>query len=92
MSLCKPVNTPACLTGIASESDGESVEQCHCQELIGSLFFRATRTRPDISAAVNLHCRYSSNPKEIHLVAAKRVLRYLRGTVDVALWFPRQSK
>lgn len=88
MSLCKPVSAPAYVTGSTPRNDG-LVDQRHYQELVGSLLFLDTRT--DISAAVNLLCRYSSSPRESQLVAGKRVLRYLRGTTEFALWFPKRS-
>lgn len=51
-------------------------------EAIGSLLFAAQITRPDISYAVNLLSRFSSNPGKAHWAAVKRVLRYLKGTIN----------
>jgi hypothetical protein len=44
-------------------------------------------TRADIAFAVLVLSRYLSNPTQSHLLAAKRVLRYLRGTADLALTY-----
>lgn len=55
------------------------------QALVGSLMRPATQTRPDISYAVGILCRYLNRPCTIHLDAAYRVARYLRGTADHAL-------
>jgi transposase InsO family protein len=52
------------------------------QSIIGGLMFAATCTRPDIAFAVNRLSRYCANPTEAHYAAAKRVLRYLAGTVN----------
>ncbi|XP_070022874.1 secreted RxLR effector protein 161-like [Nicotiana sylvestris] len=48
------------------------------QGIIGSLFY-LTASRPDIVFSVGLCERFQSNPKESHLKAAKRMLRYLKG-------------
>lgn len=47
--------------------------------------YAATATRPDISFAVGVLSKFNSKPNEAHLTAAKRVIRYLKGTVNVAL-------
>lgn len=53
--------------------------------MVGSLLFIYSRTRPYIRAAVNILCRECARPHQQNLVAAKQVLRYLRGTNDFAL-------
>ena len=44
-----------------------------------------TLTRPDISFAVNKVCQYLSKPTTVHWKAVKRILRYVKGTVDTRL-------
>lgn len=56
-------------------------------ELIGKLNYLATRTRPDISYALSVLSKYNSQPRQQHVQAAKRVLRYLAGTSDVGLMY-----
>jgi hypothetical protein len=56
-------------------------------ELVGSLLYASISTRPDISHAVAVLSRFMSNPGERHWVAAKRVLRYLKGTKGMGLEF-----
>ena len=53
--------------------------------LIGSLQFLATATRPDISYAVNKLASYTANPSLAHYSAAKRLLRYLKGTKNYGI-------
>ena len=65
------------------------VDAGHYQSIIGSLSYAATVTRPDIAFAVSALSRYCSRPFTSHLTAAKRVLRYLKGTADLKLVFPR---
>lgn len=87
MEKCKSVNTPACIPGKVSEELSELVNQKSYQEIVGALLFLSTRTRPDISAAVNILCRHCSRPRKEDLVAAKRIMRYLQGTRKFALYF-----
>lgn len=84
MANCKAVSTPASM-GSAVIGPDEDVDQRYFQELVGSLLFLSTRTRPDIALAVIHLCRRVSSPNKNDLVAAKRVLRYLKGTVDFSL-------
>ena len=44
-----------------------------------------TNTRPDICFAVNTLSQYMVNPKHVHLIGAKYVMRYLKGTLDYGL-------
>ncbi len=48
--------------------------------MISSIIYAYTQTRPDIAFAVSALSRYYINPNKQHLLAAKRVLRYLAGT------------
>jgi hypothetical protein len=55
--------------------------------LIGSLMYIALATRPDIAFAVTALSRYNEIPLQMHLTAAKRVLRYLNSTMKLELHF-----
>ena len=54
-------------------------------KLVGKLLYLAVATRPDIAYVVGVLCRFVKNPGEAHWNVAKRILRYLRGTVDMSL-------
>ena len=56
--------------------------------MIGSLFY-LTASRRDIMFNVCLCARFQSNPKESHLNAVKRILKYLVGTINLGLWYPK---
>ena len=56
--------------------------------MIGSLLYLMA-TRTDILQAVCMVACFQSSPKESHLVALKRILRYLKGTMDYGLWYPK---
>lgn len=57
------------------------------RELIGSLMYLAVGTRPDIAFAVSTLSQFLENPGEVHWEAARRILRYLKGTKDWRLTF-----
>ena len=54
---------------------------------IGALMYLANTTRPDIAFAVNLLARYSSAPTRRHWNGIKHILRYLKGTTDMGLFY-----
>jgi hypothetical protein len=51
--------------------------------------YLANCTRPDIAFAVNLLVRHSATPTRRHWVGVKTILKYLKGTQDLGLWFPK---
>ena len=59
---------------------------------IGALMYLASHTRPDISFSVNLLARYSSCPTRRHWNGVKHILRYLRGMMDMGLYYPNVPK
>ncbi|XP_070672584.1 uncharacterized mitochondrial protein AtMg00810-like [Malus domestica] len=59
--------------------------------LVGGLQY-LTWTRPDLSFAVNLVCQFMHSPRHSHFQAVKRILRYLKGSLDLGLWFPKCAK
>ena len=56
--------------------------------IVGSLMYAALGTRPDLSYCVTPLSRYNATPLQMHLTAAKRALRYLKGTSDYMLHYP----
>ncbi|PKU71110.1 putative mitochondrial protein [Dendrobium catenatum] len=58
--------------------------------MIGSLLY-LTVSRPDIMFSVCLCARFQADPKESHLTAVKRIFRYLLGTQNLGIWYPRHS-
>ncbi|KAJ9539456.1 hypothetical protein OSB04_032189 [Centaurea solstitialis] len=50
-----------------------------------------TASRPDIMYATCLCARYQADPKESHMKAVERIFRYLKGTPNLGLWYPRDS-
>ena len=75
---------------IDSDPKGKSVDPTLYRGMIGSLMY-LTASRPDIMFSVCLLARYQAAPKESHLIAVKRILRYLKGCPDLGLWYPKDS-
>nr|GEZ74766.1 retrovirus-related Pol polyprotein from transposon TNT 1-94 [Tanacetum cinerariifolium] len=50
-----------------------------------------TANRPDLQFAICMYARYQARPTEKHVHAVKRIFRYLRGTVNRGLWYPKDS-
>ncbi|XP_068503128.1 secreted RxLR effector protein 161-like [Phaseolus vulgaris] len=91
MESCKEASTPlssSCY--MDADAAGKEVDQTKYRGLIGSLLYLTT-SRPDIMFVVCFCARYQANPKESHFKAAKRILKYLKGTTNVGLWHPSYS-
>ncbi|GJT91674.1 retrovirus-related pol polyprotein from transposon TNT 1-94 [Tanacetum coccineum] len=69
---------------------GEPIDQTDYRSKIGSLMY-LTSSRPDIVQAVCYCARYQARPTEKHLKEVKRIFRYLRGTINMGLWYPKDS-
>ena len=88
MQNCNPSATPEEMSRLSKpQQDEEQVDLKLYQSIVGSLIYAAISTRPDISHAVNMISRYLANPGPAHLVAAKRILRYIKGTTNIGLTF-----
>lgn len=61
------------------------------REIVGSLIYIMTCTRPDLSFVVTKLSQYMSKPTKAHLNVAKQVLRYLKGTIDYNITFSKSS-
>jgi hypothetical protein len=59
--------------------------------MIGSLLY-LTASRLDIIFFVCLCARYQANPKESHLIILKKILRYVKGTLNFGLWYDKQTE
>ncbi|KAI3697825.1 hypothetical protein L6452_30922 [Arctium lappa] len=91
MENCKPIGTPmAPGTKIRTDPSGKSVDVRTYRGMIGSLMY-LTSSRPDIMFSTCLCTRYHVDPKESHLAAIKRIFRYLKGTADLGLWYPKDT-
>lgn len=87
----KPVCTHM-VTGCSLSANDESVvvHQPTYRSMIGSLLY-LTSTHPNIMHAVGIVGRFQENPKETDLQAVKRIFKYLQGSQNYGLWYPRDT-
>ena len=83
-SVCTPAEPGLDLRDNTATDASENVPY---RELVGSLMFLCNVTRPDISFAVNIVSRYVNNFGRNHWEACKRILKYLRGTHNLGIYY-----
>ncbi|GJZ14454.1 uncharacterized mitochondrial protein-like protein [Tanacetum coccineum] len=73
-----------------ADPQGKAVDPTRYRGMIGSLMY-LTSNRPDLIFVVCMCARYLTKPTKKHLHAVKRIFRYLRGTINVGLWYSKDS-
>ena len=87
----KSISTPMGTNGhLDSDASGNMVDQKLYRSMIGSLLY-VTASRPDVMFSVCMCARFQASPRESHLKATKRILRYLKHTQNVGVWYPKGS-
>jgi hypothetical protein len=87
----KPIKTPMGTNGhLDLNTGGKFVDQKVYWSMIGSLLYLCA-SRLNIMFSVCMCARFQANPKEVHLRAVKRVMRYLVYTPMFGLWYPKGS-
>nr|GEX18706.1 hypothetical protein [Tanacetum cinerariifolium] len=69
---------------------GKQVDHTDYRSMIGSLMY-VTSSRPNIMFTTCMYARNQANPNEHHVLAVKRIFRYLKGTINLGLWYPKDS-
>ena len=88
----KLISTPIGTNGILySDASGNMVDQKLYRSMIGSLLY-VTTLRPDVMFSVCMCARFQASPRESHFKATKRILRYLKHTQNIGLWYPKGAK
>ena len=89
----KIITTPADIIVKLKKDDGVSknVNSVVYQSMVGSLLYATIATRPDIAQAVGMVSKFCSKPTEAHLTAVKRILRYLKGTLNLAIKYQKSE-
>jgi hypothetical protein len=84
-----PISTSMVVGCKLSKDDmSPNVDKRTYQSMIGSLMY-ITTSHPDIMQVVGMVGHYQSAPKQSHLVAVTRIFKYLKGTMNYGLWYPR---
>ncbi|KAI5346241.1 hypothetical protein L3X38_014120 [Prunus dulcis] len=87
----KPCSTPCLPYHRLLKDDGKPYSHLEqYRSIVGALQY-LTFTRPDIAFSVNQACQFMHNPMESHVVAVKRILRYLKSTIDFGIWLSPSS-
>src|SRR3954462_5223237 len=83
----KPSPTSYDASVLLRKNRGNARDQLRYSQIIGSLMYLASATRPDIAFAVSKLSRFVSNPGDVHWHAIERVMRYLKGTMSHGLHY-----
>nr|GEY11272.1 retrovirus-related Pol polyprotein from transposon TNT 1-94 [Tanacetum cinerariifolium] len=88
---CDLVGTPMVeKSKLDEDKEGKVIDPSHYRSMIGTLLY-LTASRPDLQFAICMCAQYQARPTKKHLHAVKRIFRYLRGTVNRGLWYPKDS-
>lgn len=87
MSNCNQVSIPADPNKALYDLENEKPVVFPYREAVGSIMYLAVSTRPDLSFAIGLVSRFLENPRETHVNAVKRILRYIKGTINYGIFF-----
>ncbi|GJU23939.1 retrovirus-related pol polyprotein from transposon TNT 1-94 [Tanacetum coccineum] len=88
---CDPVDTPMVeKSKLDEDKEGKAVDPSHYRGMISTLIY-LTASRPDLQFAICMCARYQARPTKKHLNAVKRIFRYLKGTINWGLWYPKDS-
>ncbi|GJW04070.1 hypothetical protein Tco_1562926 [Tanacetum coccineum] len=89
MQSSNPVETPMVEKSKLDEDlQGKAVDPTHYRGIVGTLMYLTT-SRPDITFVVCMCARYQAKSTEKHLHAIKRIFKYLRGTINRGIWYPK---
>lgn len=92
MEGCNPAHTPMEeRLRLSRESTAEEVDATEYRRIVGSLCY-LVHTRPDLAFAVGYVSRFIERPTEEHMMAVKRILRYVAGTTHYGLHYKRKTK
>nr|XP_016483994.1 PREDICTED: uncharacterized mitochondrial protein AtMg00810-like [Nicotiana tabacum] len=87
----KSIGTPISpSTSLDKDEQGKLVDETKYRGMIGSLLY-IMASRPDIMFSVCKCAMFQLAPKESHLIAVKRIIRYLIGTTSYGLWYPSSN-
>ena len=68
----------------------KSVDSSLFRNMMGSLFY-LTSSRLDISYSVGMCARYQANPKKFHMIALRRIIKYVKTTSDFGVWYNKDT-
>nr|GEY00189.1 uncharacterized mitochondrial protein AtMg00810-like [Tanacetum cinerariifolium] len=90
MTYCDSIGTLIATKHLDADLSGTPVDQIKYRSKVGALMY-LTASRPDIMHATCYCARYEAQPTEKHLTAVKRIFRYLKDTIHMGLWYPKDT-
>nr|GEZ75270.1 hypothetical protein [Tanacetum cinerariifolium] len=84
------VGTPMATKHLDADLSGTPIDQTKYHSMVGALMY-LTASRPDIMHATCYCARYQAKPTKKHLTAVKRIFRYLKDTIHMGLWYPKDT-
>ncbi|GJT64456.1 retrovirus-related pol polyprotein from transposon TNT 1-94 [Tanacetum coccineum] len=90
MTSCDSIDTPMATKPLDADLSGTPVDQTKYHSIVGALIY-LTASRTDIVHATCYCARYQARPTEKHLKEVKRIFRYLKNTINMGLWYPKDT-
>ena len=75
---------------LSKDDESKDVDPKHYRSMVGN-FLYVTASRPDVKQVVGMVVRFQATPKESHVQDVKIIFRYLKGTIDLGLWYPNKD-
>nr|GFB20504.1 hypothetical protein [Tanacetum cinerariifolium] len=88
MTSCDSVGSPMATKHLDTDLSGTPIDQTKYRSMVGALMYLIA-SRPDVMHATCYCARYQAKPTEKHLTAVKRIFRYLKDTIHMGLWYPK---
>nr|GEZ58791.1 retrovirus-related Pol polyprotein from transposon TNT 1-94 [Tanacetum cinerariifolium] len=85
---CDSIGTSMAMKHLDADLSGTPIDQTKYQSMVGALMY-LTASRLDIMHATSYCARYQAKPTEKPLTAIKRIFRYLKDTINMGLWYPK---
>ncbi|GKA44191.1 retrovirus-related pol polyprotein from transposon TNT 1-94 [Tanacetum coccineum] len=90
MEKCDTISIPMATAKLDADLQGTQVDQTKYHSMIGVLMY-LTASRPDIAFTTFVCARYQARPTKKHLKDVKRIFRYLSQTINMGLWYSKDS-
>ncbi|GKA43246.1 uncharacterized mitochondrial protein-like protein [Tanacetum coccineum] len=90
MTSCDSIGTLMATKNLDADLSRTPIDQTKYRSMVGSLMY-LTASRPDIIHATCYCARYQARPTVKHLTAVKRIFQYLKNTINMGLWYPKDT-
>ncbi|GJZ76939.1 retrovirus-related pol polyprotein from transposon TNT 1-94, partial [Tanacetum coccineum] len=90
MTSCDSIGTPMATKHLDADLSGTLVDQTKYHSMVGALMY-LTASRLDIVHATCYYARYQAKPTKKHLTVVKRIFRYLKDSINMGRWYPKDT-